>query len=190
MRREIVRKIGLWILTAALIAAHIFFRSQAHAADTSWKEVHARSGDCQISFPVIPQMVEQKLKVDNDGSEMHYDVYLAPYSEHAICLLLVAEYPKPLMPGSEMLGLEGLLKGILNQHPDNKLVFAKMGKFQGYPAINFLIQSGEHFFRGHAVMANSKLFMIAMEGVQKHFEESIFQKFLKSFQLLINTQRD
>jgi hypothetical protein len=183
MRREVVRKVGLWILTIALIAAHIFFRSQAHASELHWKSVQARSGDCQIAFPVMPQMVQQKLKVDQDGSEMHYDVYLAPYSEHAICLLLVAQYPKPLTPGSETLGLEGLLKGILNQHPDNKLVFAKLVNFEGYPAINFLVQSGEHFFRGHAVMANNKLFMIAIEGAQKHFEESIFQKFLKSFHL-------
>ena len=59
MHREKLKTIGLWILTIALIAAHIFFRSQAQA-ETVWKEIYTRSGDCRISFPSLPQMVEQK----------------------------------------------------------------------------------------------------------------------------------
>ena len=183
MRREAIKTIGLWILTIALIAAHIFFRSQAHAEPTGWKEIYARTGDCRIAFPVLPQMIEQKLKLNQEGMQLAYDVYLAPYSEHSICVLLIAQYPKAIPPGSEMVGLEGLLKGIINQHPDNRLVFSEMVQMQGFPALNFMVESGKNFFRAQAVMVGNKLYMIAMEGVKQRFEEVIFQRFLKSFHL-------
>jgi hypothetical protein len=184
MRRESIKTIGLWLLTIMLIAAHIFFRSQAHAEQSGWKEIHTRSGECRISFPVLPQVIEQKLKLNHEGLHLTYDVYLAPYQEHSICLLLVAQYPKALPPGAEQLGLEGLLKGILNQHPENEMVFSEMIQLQGFPAINFMVQSGKNFFRGQAVMVGNKLYMIAMEGIKQKFEESTFQRFLKSFQLI------
>lgn len=183
MYREKMKKPGFWILAIALFAAHLFFRSQAHAETDGWREIYARSGECSISFPVLPQMVEQKLKLNHENLYLSYDVYLAPYREHAICLLLVALYPKELSAGSEATGLEGLMKGILNQHPDNQLVFADMSKLQGFPSINFMVQSGNHCFRAQAVMVKNRLFMIAMEGSKDHFEEAVFQRFLKSFKL-------
>ena len=147
------------------------------------KRSYTRTGDCRIAFPTLPQMIEQKLKLNEEGLHLAYDVYLAPYSEHAICVLLVAQYPKPIPQGSEKIGLEGLLKGIVSQHPDNRLVFAKMVQMQGFPALNFKVESGKNFFRGQAVMVGSKLYMIAMEGVKQSFEESVFQRFLQSFHL-------
>jgi hypothetical protein len=183
MRRETIHKIGLWILTIALIAAHIFFRSQAHAEQSDWKEIYARSGDCRIAFPTLPQMIEQKLKLNDEGLHLAYDVYLAPMNEHSICVLLVAQYPKAIASGSEMVGLQGLLKGILNQHPDNRVVFADMVHMHGYPALNFMVESGKNFFRGQAMMVGNKLYLIAMEGIKQRFEEAIFQRFLQSFHL-------
>jgi len=184
MRRETLEKIGLWLLTIVLIAAHIFFRSQANASEPNWKQVHSRAGDCSISFPAQPQMIEQKLKLSDEGAQLAYDVYLAPYSAHSICVLLVAQYPKPVPAGSEIVGLEGLLKGIINQHPENRLVFAEMVQMHGFPALNFMVESGKNFFRGQAVMVGSKLYMVAMEGVKLRFEEAVFQRFLKSFHLV------
>jgi hypothetical protein len=185
MNRETVKKIGLWLLVIALSAAHVFFRSQAHAVPaTPWKEIYSRSGDCRISFPVLPQMVQQNLKLNSAGMQMTYDIYLAPYKDHGICLLLVAQYPMELSPGHEKAGLEGLLKGIVGQHPENELIFSEFIEQQGIPAINFLVQSGKNYFRGQALMVGSKLYMIAMEGTKQHFEESVFQLFLKSFSLI------
>lgn len=184
-----MKTIGLWILTIVLIAAHIFFRSQAQAdspATVVWQEISARSGDCQISFPTSPQVVEQQLQLGQEGLQLAYDVYLAPYQERAICLLLVATYPKSLTEHSEAEGLDGLLRGIVGQHPDNKLLFAERIRQQGFPALSFMVQSRESFFRGLAVMVGNKLYMVAMEGIGRDFDEGAFQKFLGSFRLLQN----
>ena len=89
-----------------------------------------------------------------------------------------------------MLGLQGLLKGIIGQHPENQLVFAEMIQIQGFPALNFMVESGKNFFRGQAVMVGGKLYLIAMEGVKLRFEESTFQRFLQSFQLISSKIRN
>ena len=181
------RKIGLWFLTLALIGAHVFFRSHANAEmpPIAWKEIQSRTGDCKISFPGIPQLIQQKLKVDGTDQHLTYDVYLAPFQNRGVCLLLIAQYPSEIPSGQEMQGLQALVKGIVSKDAENKLVFAEPVSFQQFPALNFLVQNGKNYFRAQAVMVKSKLYMIAMEGGKGHFDESFFQVFLRSFQLLV-----
>jgi hypothetical protein len=185
MSRQASKKLGLWILVIALFGIHLLCRSQVQASEASiWKEVYARTGDCRISFPSLPQMFQQTLKLNEEGHHLVYDIYLAPYLDRGVCVLLVAQYPSPVPAGQEVAGLEGLLKGIVGHHPDNKLVFGEMVKTHGFPTLNFLVQSGKNYFRGQALMVGNKLYMIAMEGRQQQFEESTFKKFLESFHLL------
>lgn len=186
MKKESAKKVGIWLLALALFMAHLFFRSVAHAepVGSSWQNVYAKSGDCLIAFPTPPQMVQQSLKLSESGQRLNYDVYLAPFEDKGVFLLLVATYPLPLSGGHEVAGLEGLLKGIVGHNPDNALVFANLIDFNGHPAINFLVQSGTSYFRGQALMVGNKLFLIAMEGRKGTMQENIFTRFAKSFQLV------
>lgn len=181
------KKTRLWFLTLALVGAHIFFRSDANAESPAvvWKEIHARSGDCKIAFPGMPQLIQQSLKVEGTEARLTYDVYLAPLLNRGVCLLLIAQYPTEIPAGQEMLGLQALVKGILSKDADNKLIFSESSASQKFPTLNFLVQNGKNYFRAQAVMVGSKLYMIAMEGGKVHFDESLFQVFVKSFKLLI-----
>jgi hypothetical protein len=182
------KKTGLWFLTLALLGAHIFFRSHANAEPSPvvWKEMHARSGDCKIAFPGMPQLVQQSLKVEGTETRLSYDVYLAPMQNRGVCLLLIAQYPTEIPLGQEMFGLQALVKGILSKDADNKLVFSEPSVSQKFPALNFLVQNGKNYFRAQAIMVGSKLYMIAMEGGKVHFDESLFQVFVSSFKLLVH----
>ena len=185
MNRQTVKKMSIWLLAIGLMVAHVIFRNHAEAdTGADWKEIHSRAGDCRISFPALPQMIQQGFDIDEKGGRLTYDVYVAPYQDKGLCLLLVAQYPTAIPAGQEVLGLEGLVRGIVNQHPENKLVFAELGEFGGYPALTFMVQSGKNYFRAQAVMVKAKLFMVAMEGRKQHFEENVFQRFLKSFSLI------
>ena len=129
-------------------------------------------------------MVQQSLKLSESGHRLNYDIYLAPFEDKGVFLLLIATYPMPLSGGQEVMGLEGLLKGIVGHSPDNSLVFADLVEYNGHHAVNFLVQSGKSYFRGQALMVGNKLFLVAMEGKKGTMEEKIFTRFLKSFQLL------
>jgi len=184
MKKETVKKFGIWLLAIGLLAAHILFRSTAHAAtpQETWKQFYSKDGGCSISFPTAPTLVQQSLKVA-DGQILHYDIYLSPYDDKGVFMLLVATYPQTLSGGHEVAGLEGLLKGIVGHNVENKLVYANLMEHSGHPALNFLVQSFSNYFRGHAMMSGNKLYLIAMEGRKADLDEKMFSQFLKSFQL-------
>lgn len=185
MKKESLKKAGIWALAVCLFMAHFLFRSVAHADEgAGWQQVFPQGGNCSISFPTTPQMVRQSLKIPENGQKLHYDVYLSPYDDKGVFLLLIATYPKVIPSGHEIAGLEGLIRGIVGHNPENSLVYADLVEFNSRPAINFLIQSGANYFRGTALMSGNKLFLIAMEGKKGTLEETIFTRFIQSFQLL------
>lgn len=185
MKRDTVKKVGIWCLAIGLLMAHILFRSTAHAAEGSgWKQFYAKSGECAIGFPSQPTLVQQSLKLSEGKEQLHYDVYLAPFEDKGVFMLLIATYPRTLAGGHEVAGLEGLLRGIVSHNPDNQLVFANLLEFAEHPALNFLVQSSASYFRGQALMVGNKLYLIAMEGRKTDLDERTFIRFLESFKLL------
>ena len=185
MNKQVVKKIGIWFLAFSLFACHVLFRSVAHA-DTgpSWQKIFSKGGECHISFPSDPQMIQQSLPLAEGMGRLTYDVYLAPHEDKGVFLLLIATYPAPLTEGHEIAGLEGLLSGIVNHNPENELVFADMNNLLGHPAMNFLVEGGNSYFRGQAIMVGNKLYLVAMEGLKGKMNETVYKKFLESFRLM------
>lgn len=187
MRKTMVKKLGIWFLVISLFVAHLFLKSTVHADSPSvilpWQQVLSHKGECCIDFPSLPQRVQQSLKVSQSGETLNYDIYLAPFEDHGVFLLLIATYPRPVTKGYEMAGLEGLLKGIIQHQPNNELIFAKRIDLAGYEALDFLVQNHSSYFRGQALMVGNKLFLIAMEGRAGTRDEEVFSYFIRSFQL-------
>ena len=185
MKRDTAKKVGIWCLAIGLLMVHILFRSSAHAAEVStWKQFYTKSGECAIGFPAQPTLVQQSLQLSEGKEKLHYEVYLAPFEDKGVFMLLIATYPRTLAGGHEVAGLEGLLRGIVSHHPDNQLIFANLLQFAEHPAINFLVQGTSSYFRGQALMIGNKLYLIAMEGRRGDLNEETFTKFLESFKLL------
>lgn len=180
-----MKKVGIWFLAFSLFAFHLFFRSVAHADEgSSWQQTFSKGGECHISFPSTPQMIQQNLPLADGINRLSYDVYLAPHEDKGVFLLLIATYPMPLTGGHEVAGLEGLLSGIVNHNPENRLVYAELIDYMGIPTMDFLVEGGGSYFRGQALMVGNKLFLIAMEGVKGHMDETLYSRFLKSFQFV------
>lgn len=186
MNTTVRKNIQVWVIVAILLGLQFCIHSigfSSEKKDVSWTSIEVKDGGCQIAFPVVPQKIQQSLQISEAGQNLYYDVYLAPFRDEGVFLLLVATYPVPLTEGHEVAGLEGLLKGILTHHSDNKLVFANVLDIHGRPAINFLIQSGTSYFRGQALMVGTKLYLMAMEGKKGSLDEPTFNQFIQSFQL-------
>lgn len=186
MNKTAIKKAGIWFLAFSLFACHLLFRSVAYAESHSsnWMKIFAKSGECHISFPSTPQMIQQTLPMADGSNRLSYDVYLAPHEDRGVYLLLIATYPHALTGGHEIAGLEGLLSGIVNHSADNELVYADLVSLHGHNAVNFLVEGSGNYFRGTALMVGNKLYLIGMEGLKTHMDESAFSRFLKSFNLL------
>jgi hypothetical protein len=183
MKKEFVKKMGVWFFAIGLMLAQILFRSTAHADESqTWNQYRAQDGACSIAFPSEPTLVQQALKI-SEGQILTYDIYLAPFEDKGVFMLLVAKYPQALPGGHEIAGLDGLLKGILGHNVENKLVFANLIDHAGHPAMNFLVHNLSNYFRGHAFMSGNKLYLIAMEGRKGDLDEKSFKRFLESFKI-------
>jgi hypothetical protein len=183
------KTVGIWLIAIFLLATHVFLRTAVHAEETTviqsdWQKVETRTGDCSISFPTAPKLIQQSFTVSKQGDKLTYDVYLAPLNEKSLCLLLVAVYPYALKAGHELAGVEGLLNGIMGQSPDNKLLFANIINQNGHPTVDFLVQSPTSYFRGRAFMVGNKLYLMAIEGVSGALDEAAFVRFTQSFALI------
>src|SRR5438105_4881926 len=103
-----IKKIGTCLFMLSLVAVHVLFRSTAHAeTPDSWKQFFTQDGKCSIFFPDQPILVQQSLRIA-DGQVLDYDIYLAPFEDKGVFMLLVATYPPTLPRGHEIAGLEGL----------------------------------------------------------------------------------
>jgi hypothetical protein len=190
LQKSKVKVVGIWFVAFFLLATHMFLHSSLHADEvtippSAWQQVQTLSGDCSISFPSEPKLIQQSLDVSEQGHKLTYDVYLAPLSEKSLCLLLVATYPYSLKDGQELAGIEGLLNGILAQSPENKLLFANVVDQNGNPSVDFLIQSPSSYFRGQALMVGNKLYLMAIEGISEELDEKSFATFSQSFMLIL-----
>lgn len=185
MQKVRMKTVGIWVLALSLFAFQLFFRTLGHADGApSWQKTVAKSGECHIYFPSVPQKIEQTLPLADGVNRLSYDVYLAPHEDKGVYLLLIATYPMPLSGGHEVAGLEGLLSGIVNHNPENNLVYADLIDKQGHPTVDFLVEGGTSYFRGQALMVENKLYLVAMEGIKGNMDEKAFERFLKSFKLL------
>lgn len=180
-----LKKAGIWLLAAFLLASHVLMRTALHASEAStWRQVNTLTGDCSIAFPAMPKLMQQSIPVSEQGHKLNYDIYLAPLNDKSLCLLLVATYPYALRGGHELAGVEGLLNGILGQNPENKLIYANIIDKNGHPAVDFLVQSSSTFFRGQALMVGNKLYLMAIEGILGELNDDDFSHFAESFTLL------
>ncbi len=148
-----------------------------------WKRFHSIPGSCSISLPESPEHVKQIMPFSEEGYDLRYDVYVSAFERKAVYLLLVAQYPPFFDESQADMGLESFLNGLLQQNPENNLIFADLTKVQGHKALDFFIQSKKVYFRGRAVMANNNLYLLAMECNQKNYFEDHFNYFINSFQL-------
>ncbi len=184
MNKSRMKKIGIWFLAFSLFAFHLLSRTAYAEIEGAWKKFFAKSGECNISFPCTPQMIQQTLPLADGVNRLSYDVYLAPHEDKGVFLLLIATYPMPLSGGHEIAGLEGLLSGIVNHNAENELVYADLTELRGHPAMDFLVEGGKSYFRGQAIMIGNKLYLIAMEGLKGKMDEKVYLHFLKSFELI------
>lgn len=183
MKSLVSKKIGIWFLAFSLFFAHFVLRNVAHAdTGSAWKQMYAKGGECSISFPSPPQMITQTLNLP-EGGKLFYDIYLAPFENKGVFLLLVATYPGALTTGHELAAVEGLMQGIVAHHPGNTLEFAEEIQVDGHLGMTFLVKSDSSYFRGQAIMVGNKLYLIAMEGKKSSLEENTFSRFVKTFQI-------
>jgi hypothetical protein len=168
-------------LSAALGA--LLLLCSATSEPSGWQKFQSAAGKCEIAFPATPEHVRQKMSMPDEEYDMAYDVYISTQGREAVYMVLIAQYPPFVDDQYAEVSLESFLNGILNQHPNNELVFADLIQVQGHKGMDFFIKTQGVFFKGRAVMAGSNLYLLAMECEHSNYNDVDFKYFIQSFAL-------
>ena len=150
----------------------------------SWQLFHAKQSKCRISLPGHPEHIQQLMPMPEGERDLRYDVYVAAHNREAVYMVLVAEYPSFVEKRHANKSLESFLNGILAQNPKNKLIFADLVEIDGHVALDFHIQTVNNYFKGRAIMADSNLYLLAMECDMRNYKEDHFSHFINSFEIV------
>jgi len=150
----------------------------------SWKQMQSDSGKCRISFPQVPEHLQQSMMLPEDNSEMKYDVFISGLDQQAVYMVLIAEYPTNMNEQYAEMSLQAFMNGILNQNPHNRLIFADLVTVDGYKALDFFIRTHDVYFKARAFIAHNQLYLLAMECEAENYIDEDFNYFIKSFQFV------
>jgi hypothetical protein len=142
------------------------------------------NGECSCRMPACPERQSQYVSNEHNGLEMSYEAYLAEDNQHSIYMLLIATYQSGINSVAPEANLEGFLNGMLGYHPDNQLIEARYEPMAGRHAMAFVLRNGDRHFRGHVLIDERKLFLLAVESPQPQHAAERYEAFAKSFQLL------
>ncbi|MBF5059468.1 hypothetical protein [Candidatus Neptunochlamydia vexilliferae] len=170
--------------TALAAPVHLVARNQKQEEAVSWKKFHSVYGKCMVSLPSSPEHVKQVMPFPEEGYNLRYDVYVAAHEKKAVYMMLIAQYPPFVTEEHAEMSLESFLNGLVTQNHDNELIFADLTTVHGHKALDFFIQSKEVYFKGRVIMAENQLYLLAMECDVKHYQESNFNHFISSFELV------
>lgn len=149
-----------------------------------WQDFVSSGGNYKVSFPSYPQHVSETLKLQGGKVSIKYDAYIAELGVEALYMVLIAEYPKTHVRPDPEAGLKAFLNGILSHGESSRLVEVEWQEFQGFSAVDFLVDNTGILLRGRAVMVDNSLYLIAMESHQSRFRQENFKYFVETFSLV------
>lgn len=146
---------------------------------SQWKTI--RSKRCSLKMPGIPYASSHTNQVR--GEQFNYDVLVAPVENKAVYILLVAEYPKPIPQSNQQTSLEQFLTWITSQNPENRLDKAALIRHQGHQGVDFVIRNGSIYFSGRLVIADSRVYLMAVECEEAQVKNLPVTAFVDSLEL-------
>ncbi|HEU63928.1 MAG: hypothetical protein KR126chlam4_00768 [Candidatus Anoxychlamydiales bacterium] len=150
----------------------------------SWEKFYSIEGKCEVLFPNKPEHMRQVIPVQDLSSFMNYDVYLSVLDdENSICMMIIVDFPAKIDDDKELQSLEGFLNGIINHREEKKLISADFTTLGDLNALDFVVEDQNRYFKGRAIISESKMYLIAME-YDSHLDLDIsFSKYIESFHL-------
>lgn len=154
----------------------------ASSTVSTWATCHSALGCCSLAFPKEPSRLADKSRDREGAQEIHYDAFVTPPDGKETYMLLVTKYPDSSNEMGAKMALEGFLNNLINRSTSNELLSAQMSLVFGYESLDFLIKAGTQFFKGRAVIAKNKLYLMAMECEIPSYSPENYEKFIRSFQ--------
>jgi len=153
--------------------------------DTSaWKEFNSPIGQFRAEFPTYPNHETESIEVPNTQLTLKYDSYTSEEVNGTIYIIGFTTYGFEIDTSNPENNLEDALNGMLISTQGNKLVSSNLTYFDGYRALDFLVQNNTIFLKGRGIMVGQTLYQLMVGYESKNYSENNYNKFINSFTIL------
>lgn len=152
---------------------------------TTWKEFLAEDGSFSVKFPGAPQHAtateDAPFGVAKD--KVTYHVYASQGKDGTTFLVKEIQYPDTAPLGQEEVLFDDIVRDMITNNANSKLIESKKGSFLNRPTRDFEIEAPGFLIRSRAFFAGKKLFVLTvMDRNPIHINDD-FNTFVDSFQL-------
>lgn len=149
----------------------------------TWQTFKSKELKCEVSFPSKPNHIKQIIPLKEINSSINYNAFLSILEDDSVCMLVVADFPMPIIQSKQNQILENFLNGIINYRNEKKLKTTNFSKFNNLNALDFVLEKENRNFKGKAIINKNKLYLLAMEHDNFLNLDSTFETFLKSLKI-------
>jgi hypothetical protein len=150
---------------------------------TRWQRFAARENSFAVDFPSTPEQMHQTIEIPKTEMKISYDTYMSEPNESIVFVVSVWHYPAQLDMSRPEINLKDGFKGMLSALSGSKVIHSQMSDFQGFKALDFLVQNEEIYFQGKLLLVYNTLYQVFAVYKEGAPEENV-ERFLNSFQLL------
>jgi Tfp pilus assembly protein PilE len=153
-------------------------------SSTEWQEYTSLVGSFTALFPSSPTHETQNNKVDGTYITLVTEMYTSGDDDSAY-FVAYTKYPTTLELDTPIITLEGVVNGMVETNPSNKLISTENTKIQNSPAVDFLISNSkeEIYLKGSVILRGRELYMVYYAYSTGLYSEADYSKFMNSFEM-------
>ena len=184
-----------WIILAILFVIAIFtydfaikkpsriLPRQEKENVSAWKEFRAPDGSFEAKFPSMPQhaTASDAATFGSSKEKVVYDVYAAQAKDSTTFLVKMIQYPDSLPLNDHDSLFDDVLKDMLANTTNSKLVKTTKDTFLGVPSAHFEIEAPGFVIDSTAFFSGKKLYVLTVMGHSIDQVQDDFDVFASSF---------
>lgn len=157
---------------------------QATESHFDWKNYKYPQSGFAIDFPKKPEYVQQSVDIPKSKLKISYETYLSEPTDNVVFVVSVWNYPGQIDMSKPEVNLQDGFNGMISALPGSETKSMKIQDFEGFKALEFLVQNENIFFQGKLILVHNTLYQVFTVYKNTEDMKNNFNHFINSFELI------
>lgn len=152
-----------------------------------WHEFVSPMQKFKVLLPTLPQHAQENVNDPKTHQRKEYDMYVSEKDNGTVFMISLITIGSEGQLNEE--ALSNVMHDMLTGNPRSKLKNVKMGKYHGYPSLDFSIESEQAIIDGKVFLSGSTLYLLTSASRPEQYSRQEFDYFVNSFELTPKTEK-
>lgn len=149
----------------------------------NWHEFTPQDGEFKVLLPALPQNAKEKLPDPKTKTPRQYDMYVSSKDDGTIFMISKVTMDEDTNAKINENVLSTVIDDVVAANPQSKVKKMELGKYKGFPSLDFAIDNEQYTIQGKAFLNDHTLYMLTMVAKIALFKQDDFNFFVNSFDL-------